>query len=1081
MNFIEKYNSYQSFGAQFSEERKEELIDSYDSIYFNGLLESFRNLDKTDKFSMIQIDNFFTFIKLLKDNEKLNEKEQWKIVYEIYSSINEDNFDNYQVSWRYLSLLLISFREKFDVNDAKRLFDMVSIKDEWWSKWIRYFREKDERDYFDKAIRLELSHKDEEQDYRHFGISAPDIEYILADQNSFKKFAELLHKDVGLMIDLFYQRADTYRSGEILSPEGAVICDSISNNNYISIFEQMIVDIMSFDPRKIKNRHLRSRQDDLQRSHFLHEMGRLLVVRNNKFFWKVLNLYDQKNRYFYWAAMDFVVYSILPEHIEDLIKVSFIEDWIFLQIYYAVARSDREDKEEVIGVMKKHKGKLIEDNDKQNELQQKKEKERIDKKNSEIRDEIEDLINILSENKTLMSERLLYLYEQNEDLFLPDESQIIVDQIDKILTSKKTYNPEFVQVKINKDDKNNFTRSQYLSNNTIDRCILLGQKLGINMSQYQDRLVRFLPFLFDGGVEKIIEVLWPLTQEQTRSLIDIYLWKREDDLQWLHSHRIMYIYEKWLMSQWLEKWSDLLEDFIQILQWLVDWDNNRIWLHTKKEAIKTLWDLSDKISKLVGVDEVYFKDKFDSLLTWRLKTANYYNDILVSNELFDEQDRNNFELVLEYNTLLIAKYQNQDAIERRLDQIINIDKKLYVKTPQWSFGVTPLLWEFMRWTNNNIILPPLTQIIKYPDHKDVIFQILTLSFNLKQEENEVVSYLQWFIAKYYKTSKDIDETLLELKENIGNTQHWISFLKWYLFRDLEWSSEKIEKFLLKDQNKKLNKNLLKIKDLKYKISVLEESLFRRDIDLKQLGWEFDKYKNQEIILTEWKTDWKHLCRAAEELMRLKPKFSNSYEAFMSDVKKIDFDLWDKIYEFSENLAKLYYDKKIIIVVDSDVQKVCDFSGTAKSGYTKVTNNIFKKDWITNLTYLILPHPTSKALYLQKWSCIEMYYDKECLEKWFIVYRDLKLKNCHMPHFSYASHTLIAKTKKEDMKLIYDASCKIDFFFTKKDMKSFRPSSSKEDFATKIYEKDISLSIDDRVWKRFDKIFKLFRLVIDKDI
>jgi hypothetical protein len=107
-----------------------------------------------------------------------------------------------------------------------------------------------------------------------------------------------------------------------------------------------------------------------------------------------------------------------------------------LNIFYVLKRSNRKNKTSLLKLYTSDPDvkKIIQENNKAIKEQEKKDRERLEKENKEKRDEVEIICNMLRKDKKLFSERLLYIYEQDPDIFLEDEIIIVKQQIDYILT-----------------------------------------------------------------------------------------------------------------------------------------------------------------------------------------------------------------------------------------------------------------------------------------------------------------------------------------------------------------------------------------------------------------------------------------------------------------------------------------------------------------------------------------------------------------------------------------------------------------------------------------------------------------------
>ena len=137
------------------------------------------------------------------------------------------------------------------------------------------------------------------------------------------------------------------------------------------------------------------------------------------------------------------MYGINKDNIDIFLAHPIVLDWNVLEIYYAIKRSARQDKDEILEIYENHsraKG-IIQRNDLAVKEHQKKEAERLEQEKKKKRDEIESICKHIVE-KDSFSEYLLHLYENDSELFLDEEVDIIKNQIDKILSDEEFFDPK---------------------------------------------------------------------------------------------------------------------------------------------------------------------------------------------------------------------------------------------------------------------------------------------------------------------------------------------------------------------------------------------------------------------------------------------------------------------------------------------------------------------------------------------------------------------------------------------------------------------------------------------------------------
>lgn len=1106
--FIQNLAKYQSNWIIIKEQKQalNDLLNDFQWDDLSNFLSSIKTWD-LEKDS-IQVSNILAI--LLNEEgfqKKLDTNQKASVVDEIYKEFCEipKDYSKYKDLRRWVRLLLIDYKNSLKLKQAQLLFKNKSIREERASDFMDFFRTKDSRSYFNEALLAELLFPKKDGTHVFYHISPESLKYIFYRKISINKLLKVFKSNISLAIDLLEQRSGVYSvdyGREFLKWVKSLDWEELSKMKTIFLW------ILAFDYDNGNDYESKYQQKDLLQSELFHKLGAYLVKKDKDFFWRIFSLYDNNKRYIYDESEDFFIYSISPMHVEKFLNSSKIPDWMIVNLYYKINSSKRStrEKEQILKKFIEFKWKLIEANEIAVEKNKEMQLQRIQTENAKVRSEITELINTVTSNNTLMSEKLLWYYENNPSLFLEEEKEIVKSQVHKILTSPTTYNPLLSNVLIDKDNPSSYTWTQYMGNNTIPRCVKIGLWLGMDITEYQSRLVDHLPFAFDDPT--IDKVLQPLSLDQVKSLITVYKkWERKDDLRLLHPYKLVSLYKQWLLSQALnkrtKKWEKLLSEFIKVLQELVSENHPRINNYAKKGFIRVLWDFAGK-----GVSEQYFIGQFKYYNDPKL---NYFNDILSNEPRY--WTVSDFELWAECNLILIEKYKNTEAIDRRIKQLLWITVELAEPIPGFWHSITKIMSELGIW-NKEKFYDPILKSIKYPEFENEIVKVLEHSFILKQESNLSVSYLQGFVASYYRGTIDPKEAVIWLINKVQESDQFQNFLHRYLYRHLDRSLEQVEIFELKNENQKLkntvatkpdiktpNKTEYKVDDLIKENSKLEYEVLNKVKELEDLKQSYDELakqvleyqKDDIIILTEGKTDWRHLCRAAEELLsiEIEQKKRVVYESFLKYIKRIYFDLWGKLSEFAQNLAKLYKEKTIIAIVDSADEEVIKLDWTLQKNYDNAFyEGIYKykvqNTSIENLRYIALPHPdeAAKEYYKEKWCCIELYYDKNDLKEKFIVPRDIdSIKyNNGMFSFYYGGKKIIWKVDKDKkLKVIYDSSQKNNIFFDE-NLNSFQLTTSKNEFSQQVFpSKDWEtpmIMTDPHTRKRFDRIFDLFQKIID---
>lgn len=834
-----------------------DLTTDFQLSDLNDFLESIKACNKEK--DSIQVSNILAILSNEEFQNKLNAIQKKHIVDFLFNEFNDiqKDYSKYKDLWKRIRAILEHYWDLLETKKARLLFKNKSLVKEYASYFIEFFRKKNSRADFDKALSIELLFPQKNWSQTYYHIDPESLEYIFASESSINKLLQILKRNELLAVDLLEGRSWEYSvkyAKAFLNWIKSLDFEQLKN------LKTIFLKILAFEYDNKHNYETLYHQKDLLKSDLFHKLGGYLVKKDKDFFWRVFSLYDNDKKYIYDESVDFFIYNILPTHVEKFVNSNTIPDWMIVHLYYKIRDSKRAigEKKQILGKFIKYKWDLIKANELAVEKNKEQELKRIEGENSKKRSEIEDLIKQVTDDENLMSERLLWYYENNSSLFLENEKEIVKSQINKILTSPVTYNPALVDVAIDESNPSSFTRTQYMGNNTIPRCVKIALQLGMDITGYQNRLVEYLPFAFDDPT--IDRVLKPLSLDQIELLIKVYKkWTRKDDLRLLHPYKLDSLHKQWLLSQMIngrkKKSEKLLSEFIKVLQELISEEHPRIHNYAKKGFIRMLWDL---VHKDINLNEQYFIDQFKHYIND--PQLNYFNDILPNESRWTVGD---FDLWIEYNLILIEKYQNTEAKSRRIKQLLWLNIELEEPISGVWYPVTRLMSELGIWDKEKRFYDSLIQNIEYPDFEDEIIEVLKHSFVLKQENNLAVTYLQGFVARYYRLATDPKEAIIHLKSKVVETDQLQDFLQWYLYRHLDRSPEQIEIFELKNKNRSLGIENAGLKD-KLKTYNWENLLFvEGKCDKWFLELAYQKLKQQWIyndvmsfrITIAWWANW----------------------------------------------------------------------------------------------------------------------------------------------------------------------------------------------------------------------------------
>ncbi len=817
-DFLKKLNTYQELPEYLSEDQPHfsELINLFTKEDLDLFLDHIASLDMSS--DNIQISNILKILSNITLLQKLDESDKIKIGKKFMSffSDKKQDYSNVSYLWNRIHVLFKICWDVLSVDDVRLLFWNESIRNTKLSVFLSFFRENKIIDTYIDALWFELS-KEKEDGFIHYNIAEDDINFLKENQDVYNLFLQILQKRTDVATRILLQWGKEWWSQSNRKKELFIeSLETLTLENRI-LLEKITKNIITFDKKGFWRP---SKKAELLKCPLFHELWEFLVEKRPDFFREILQLYDNSESFIFHESEDFFSYSILPEQVERFTSIALISKWTILSIFYQIKRSDRKNKKLILDEFIKCEKDLIEKNEEQIVVNEKKEQSRIKKENGKIRREILSICRTLKDPK-FFSEKLLYLYEEHPNLFLSKEMNILKNQVRKILSDKEYFNPKLAKVTIQrKDGQTTFSRSHYMNNTTLERCLKIWSELWIDLHPYSWKFVAYLPFTFSS--ENFLKEIKEFQEEDIEYIVQAYSKSRDDidGLRLFHPGNFIEICEKGYFSK-LD--GEALAPIAEILKDLLSEDITIIDLYFKKKIVALFW--TDRLSNYLWKN--FFEKSFVSFIPQSNRKLNLFNDIL-SGKTSNQEITNNFELWAEINKILVLNYKDKNAIKWRLNQIKNIS--IAVNEPPKGRAYSPtILMDETSGFHENKFYDPLLSVINYPEYVDEILEILRKTFTLNTENNQTPSYLKNFVAKYYRKT-DKEEALVKLKQEIGSSEEWKKFLDWYLRRQLNRSADKIENFNLKNQ----------ILWLEGKLAMQNEKL--------------SYYENQTLLLVEGKTD-----------------------------------------------------------------------------------------------------------------------------------------------------------------------------------------------------------------------------------
>jgi len=835
MDFISEYKLLQENSINFSEKTDVilSMIKRFNSQkHLDALLNSIESIPVDLSKDYNAVHNFLDLLMNDAFIQKLDDQDKYKIWSYIIKIllVDEKKLQSYLVLRYWLRGLLKYYGDYVDIVDVKKIFQIDLLKNSSPIAFIRYFRANNYPVEYLEAIKAEFNKK-EESDITWYNIYKEDIEYISWDDNLFKSFFEIFldPSNIDVSTELLTQRfSKLWRDEEKL--EYFMITIDKLTPELLSKFEDMILLILD---GYFKNRYgLDSKYwhiEELFTSENFHYLLWRIVANNENFLNKIIDDLYSRETYIHWPVIDVLVYSLTLQWVDLLINHNLIKDnqRMFFDIYFGVQRSDRIDKENLIQKFKELRWERIEQNDKNIEKSREEDTIRKNEKDDEIKKTIADIIALIKSWKITFSPQLLHLYQESWQLFTIKQKDILKSHIQTILSNIDIANT--AKIRYSKEQKNSFTRPDYMSYETLDKCYKYWKELWIDVLwQYQTKFIHYLPFSFNP---KYFDDITILSKEEIDYLLAVYSPDRDlkDDLRIFHPYRFFEIVKKF--AKQFRSSKSRREKTIYNLKELLKLDNDRLSVRSKKQIISFL-------ANYLSID-FFLKEIGEYINDFNLDKYHYFNDFL-SWKISDKQEAEKYDLRCAVNDALCSSFKNEDAIQWRLKQLYTLQISLE-RMPSWvTYSATPLKEEIDSFMRDERRFIDALESIKHPEYEKQIVKILKHSFRFDQDKNLVAWYLQRFVFSYYdkiKWTGKID-ALLSLKKKISSKKNSRNFLEWYFPRLLSklWY-EKLQVYNIKDSYSKLQNQFREAQD-----------------EIKFLKDQIKPLDDKTILFVEWKTD-----------------------------------------------------------------------------------------------------------------------------------------------------------------------------------------------------------------------------------
>lgn len=313
----------------------------------------------------------------------------------------------------------------------------------------------------------------------------------------------------------------------------------------------------------------------------------------------------------------------------------------------------------------------------------------------------------------------------------------------------------------------------------------------------------------------------------------------------------------------------------------------------------------------------------------------------------------------DYNTTKLLK-QGRINIEIILSQILQKDVQLQL----WLRNESGNRLKILDKESNKILIPSIGNLSwGQAILLNIFSSIIRLSDHWNINKSIKISEIEWIVmideidlSLHIDLQKEILPNLMAIFPKIQFiiTTHSPFFLLWLEEKNKE--NPNFEYQLIKLPEGILSNDIKWIEEVESAYDLFEENFrdFKEEFD--KIKKKLSEYSNEDpLIITEWKTDWKHLKKALE-------RFQNQWEYVDLNINFLEYEdeMWDNVlYNYCIAESKKEHSNKVICIFDADNDKV-----RKKVGEDQI------KDRGKNVYSFCIPKPSSRSF---DEVCIEHYY------------------------------------------------------------------------------------------------------------
>lgn len=724
------------------------LIWSFDAkVDLQFILEQLDSYDYTKHY--IEYNNFATFIIDEKIKKDIGQEWETLVIDKIKWFFNKPDFISDSHIYVLRDTIDILFFYGNDIEYILKLYDKIIVAGKELDQMFEdYFIKNNVKDWFKKAFErwIETS----QNTFMAYFLYETSLKYIL-DNDLLERFIDLSSNTDDLTIKFFSEI--TKRSYSDIEPVDNVLKDMImikikSLETWHPVLKKLYLLLQKLVSAYAGLGNVSHYRDELAlQTPFAFELADYLIKQWYSFFREIITLIKENPIRPPNSIINFLAHIIQKDDIQwfcetDLDTMNSLKIWLYDAI-------ELDSKGDVGTEFRKYLSKELDERNKRakeyNDLQRKQKEEREIKFKEDVA-----LAKKNAQEKSFISDWLIYHYVNQKESFSSEDAKFIEVQVRQFFDDTESYVPSKWELHRDKENPNSYTAPAYIVRGTFYNCLLLAKEFDFSLDQYVNKIIEYLPFAYDDWRKFVFDNISSIWQQDVDYLLGVYGRERDkkDDLR-LHNPVNFILTYKTYKKDFLE--YDKEKKAITILYELLEDTRD---LRIASEVLDALWEDLD--------DSAFFTKFFnDNIVSW----INYFNDILWYSWKYTEEQIKRYKLALRANEILIGKFNDDDAIKWRLDQLLQSNVVIQER----------LLWVVSSLSNLEsevIFHQDFTKVLKNisdSKYESFFIKLLEHSFELKKQNKEdanFFSYLWEPVGSYLKknTNKSFLEDIVSLCE-----------------------------------------------------------------------------------------------------------------------------------------------------------------------------------------------------------------------------------------------------------------------------------------------------------------------------